>query len=276
MKSILITLLTLVASLGLSAQGLTADNDPSVAPVVPVQSADSVPEKKARHNSLTESYRNERLQIRKGNTFFRDSNYHRALECYERALEENGMSMVARYNKACALLKLSNSDNAGTQADTRPMARELLAGVAEDAKTQNPDLAHLAYYNLGNMSYNDSEYGMAIALYQASLRLEPDDWNARYNLRLAQLKLQQQEQNQDQQDQDQDQQDQNQDQQQQQQQQDQQQQEQEQEQQPQEQPMSQSAEQILQSMQNQENATRRRVQQQEDPAQGRRQPDKPW
>ena len=41
--------------------------------------------------------------------------------------------------------------------------------------------------------------------------------------------------------------------------------------------MSQSAQQILQSMQNQENATRRRVQEDEEQSQsGRRQPDKPW
>lgn len=40
--------------------------------------------------------------------------------------------------------------------------------------------------------------------------------------------------------------------------------------------MNRSAQQILQSMQNKENATRKKVQAQEEPATGRPQTDKPW
>ena len=115
----------------------------------------------------------------------------------------------------------------------------------------------------------------SIECYKSALRINPDDWNARENLRLAQLKKEQQEQNQDKQDQDKE--DKEEQQQQQQEQQQNQDQQQEQQQQPQEQkPMTNSAQQILQTMQNKENATRKKVQAQEEPATGRPMPEKPW
>lgn len=253
-------------SLGLTPGSMAATPaDSTAAPVAPVAQPQS------RHMSLTESWREERNAIREGNTFAADSNWHKALQCYDRALMENGASLRARYNKAVALSHLGAGDNAGTENDPRVQAAALFAQVAQDARQNEPDLARRALYNLGNLAYGDEKYDQAIKFYESSLRLDPSQYNARYNLRLAQLKKQQQ-QNQDQ-NQDQNQQEQQQEQQQQEQQQQQQQQEQ---QQPQEQPMTQSAEQILQAMQNQENQTRQRVQQDE-PQQGRRgQPDKPW
>lgn len=276
MKKILI-ILAVVLPLCALAQDLGGGDDPSVAPEVAAPDSTAAPAPPAvtpRHFSTTDSWRDERLAIREGNEFYADSDFHHALECYNRALEINGSSIAGRYDKALALLNLSTADNVGTSADTRPEARQLLAQVAQEGRLTHPAIAQRAFYNLGNMSYNDHQYDSAIQLYEASLRLDPDDWNCRYNLRLAQLKKQQQEQNQDQDQDDQDDQD---DQQEQQQQDQQQEQEQEQQQQQQPQPeMSQSAEQILQSMQNQENATRRRVQQQEPNAARRGQPEKPW
>ena len=98
------------------------------------------------------------------------------------------------------------------------------------------------------MAYNDQDYGKSIERYKQALRINPDNNRTRQNLRLAQLKKQEQDQNKDKDKQDQQQQ--------------------------QQQPMTQNAEQILQAMQNKENATRRK---QKEPAQpGRRTTDKPW
>ncbi len=269
MKTALIIMaLMALAPVAGNAQTLAAPDDPTQAPEATTAAPDSTatPESQPEHNNPAESFRNERRLIHEGNTYFNDSNFYRALEYYNKALEVNGASIAGRYNKAMALLRLANTDNA---ADQRPQAAQLLQGLIPDAKEYNPEIARRAYYNLGNMAYNDRNYGGAIEMYESSLRLDPDHYDVRYNLRLAQLQQQNQQQNQDQ-NQDQDEQDQEQ----QQQEQEQQQQQQEQE---QPQPMSQSAQQILQSMQNQENATRRRVQEEEEQAQrSRRQPLKPW
>ncbi len=212
----------------------------------------------------------ERNTIRQGNEYFEKGNYAKALEAYETALRLNTTSQVATYNKALALLNMASEDTKGSENDPRMQAMQLFEQVgAACAKTDSP-LAEKAFYNLGNMAYNDEDYAKSIERYKQALRLNPGNNLTRQNLRLAQLKQQQQ-----QQDKDKDKDKQEQEQQQQQNQQEQQNQEQQQqEQQQQQQPMTQSAEQILQAMQNKENATRRK---QKEPAQpGRRTTDKPW
>lgn len=233
---------------------------------------------KGIYNTPSESYKDERNAIRRGNKLFEAEKYHQALEAYDKALQVNEGSIRGRYNKAVALLQLQSDDNKGTENDPRALAADIFANLIDDAKKYDKEIAEKSYYNLGNMSFNDEQYDRSIAMYKSSLRLNPDNQQARENLRLAQLKKQEQEQNQDQQDnQDkQDNKDQQQQQQQQQQQDQQQQDQQQQQQQPQEQSMTQSAQQILQSMQNKENATRRKVKEEEQPAGGRPQTDKPW
>lgn len=224
------------------------------------------------HNTPSTSYKSERNEIRKGNAAFKEERYHDALGHYEKALEVNAGSIRARYNSAVTMLQLQSDDNKGTANDPRKIAHGLLDEIVQDAKLYDREIAEKALYNLGNMEFNDESYDRSIEYYKSALRLNPDNMAARENLRLAQLKKEQQEnqdQNQDQQQQEQEQQ------QQQEQQQEQQEQEQQQQPQPQPQQMTQSAQQILQSMQNKENQTRKKVKEQE-PTVGRPQTDKPW
>ena len=205
------------------------------------------------------STKRERNFVREGNELYAQGNYHEALAKYELALALNPTSPYALYNKACALIQLASDDNKGTQNDPRKAAAEIFGQIATNPDV--PKLAEYANYNLGNMAYNDQEYDKAISYYKAALRLNPNNRKARQNLLLA---IQRKDQKQDPPQQQQQQQDQQQDQQQQEQQQ------QEQQQQP---PMSQNSEQILQSVQNKENATRQRERR---PVQGRPTTDKPW
>ena len=222
------------------------------------------------------SIKAERNYIREGNKAYADSNWHAALESYENALAANPRSVRATYNKALALSHLFSEDNKGTQNDPRVAATELFnAAAAAAIAEEDMEIAQRAFYNLGNIAFNDENYDEAIKRYKQSLRIRPDDQAARQNLRLAQLKKQEQEQNQDNKDNKDDKQDQQQQQEQQQQQQ-QEQEQQQQEQQQQQQQMTGSAQQILQSMQNKENATRKKVQRQEAEPAGRPQTDKPW
>lgn len=208
------------------------------------------------------STKQERNLVTEGNKLFRADKYHEALEKYEQALASNPSYQYALYNKAVTLSKLASDDNKNTENDPREVAKKIFSDIAK-LKT-NEELAAKSFYNLGNMAYNDEQYDQAINMYKNSLRIEPDNKECRQNLLLALQKQQENENNQDNQQQDQ---------------QEQQQQEQEQEQQeqqPQEpQPMTQSAEQLLQAMQNKENATRRRTNEQE-ASPSRRTTDKPW
>lgn len=216
----------------------------------------------------------ERNLIKEGNKAFADSNFVDAFALYEQALQANPLSDAARYNKAVTLTFMSNEDNKGTANDPRVKAAEIFESVAKTSK--DDALVEKSFYNLGNMAFRDGDYAAAIEQYKGALRVNPDNKKTRQNLRIAQLQQQQQDQNQDQ-NQDQDKEDQQQQQQQQEQEQQQQEQEQQQQQQQQQQqPMTQNAEQILQSVQNKENQTRKKVQEQEVKGGGRSTTDKPW
>ena len=55
--------------------------------------------------------------------------------------------------------------------------------------TRDPVSAASIYYNLGNCYYRTKDYAQAICAYQQSLRLQPSDKDAAFNLQLAQSKL---------------------------------------------------------------------------------------
>lgn len=263
-----------------AAAQLEMPDDANTGAVAADGSEEAVPQKQpeqkqSKYYTPSVSYKAERNALRRGNSLFKEDKFHEALEQYQKAIDINGSSIRGRYNKAVALLQLQSDDNKGTENDPRVQAAQIFTELIDDARKFDSEIAEQAYYNLGNIAFNDEQYDRSIACYKDALRLKPDDMNARENLRLAQLKKQEQEQNQDQ-NQDQNEQDKKDQQQQQQQQQEQEQnQDQQQQQQQQQKPMTGSAQQILQTMQNKENATRKKVQPNEQPA-GRPRTDKPW
>ena len=215
------------------------------------------------------STRNERKLVEKGNKLYTDRKYIEAASAYEEALKENPQSASARYNLGLSQLRQIRNpkDTAPANRQMLDRARKNLSEVAARAK-ERPGIAAKANYNLGNLEFNTEQYDKAVEYYKQSLRIDPADENARKNLRIAQLKLQQQNQQQNQnkdQDQQQDKQEQNKDKNQDQQQDKQEQnkdknQDQQQKQPPQEQKINQqTAERILQAMDNKENQTRARV-----------------
>lgn len=241
------------------------------------------------------STRNERNFIVEGNELYRNKQYADAEVAYRKALEIDAMNEIAQFNLAAALLRQGTATG-----ENEKQASQILGKLASDA--ENMAIAEKAYYNLGNIAFNGQDYAKSIELYKNALRRNPDNDKARENLRLAQKRLEEQ-QNQDQkddknqdqkddkkQDQNKDQnkdnnQDQNKDQNKDQDKnQDQQQQPQDQKQQPQQQPQQQSgiskenAEKILKAMENEENATRQRVnaERQKNGAPARRQVTNPW
>ena len=211
--------------------------------------------------------RDERNFIRSGNSLYEEKRYAEAEVEYKKALEANPNSEIATFNLAAALLKQANVSDTNDANNPMAQASTLLGNLVKTSN--NDDLVSKAYYNLGNIAFHQKDYGQSIEMYKNSLRRNPDDDLARENLRLAQKMLQQQQQDQsekDQQDQEQEQEQQQQKQQQQQNQQNQDKKEQQQQQQQQnsnqqqQQGMSQeNIDQILKAMQDAEQSTQQRV-----------------
>ena len=210
------------------------------------------------------STKKERNYIREGNELFKEKRYAEAETAFKKALQENGNSPIAKFNLATTYLKQVNLNDT-TQNGLLSETQQLLK---ETASIADPKLASKAYYDLGNIFYNQKNYAQSIAMYKDALRRNPDDDQARQNLRLAQKQLQNQQnqqQNQDNKQDNKDQQKQNQDQNKEKNKngQDQQKPDNQQQKQPQQPPKNgmskENAEQILQTMQNEEKNTQDKV-----------------
>ncbi len=149
------------------------------------------------------STKKERNFIREGNSFYNDKNFADAEKLYRKALEENPNSELAAYNLAASLIR--QSGNSDINAGNNPLkeASDILNNLARSA--DDSKIAEYANYNLGNISFNQQQYQQSIELYKNALRRNPNNDNARQNLRLAQLKLQEQQNQQQEQNKDKDQ-----------------------------------------------------------------------
>ena len=147
----------------------------------------------------SKSTRPERRMINSGNKLYSDRKFKEAAADYQRALTINPGSAVATYNLALASMK-----QVGNLKDTTEANKKLIATATENftkvaqMKSEQPGLAEKAFYNMGNMAFNMEQYQQAVAYYKDALRIDPNDNNARKNLRIAQLHLQKKDQNKDQ------------------------------------------------------------------------------
>ena len=130
----------------------------------------------------------ERDYIRKGNRLFNDSVFVDAEVNYRKALEVNPKSTVSMYNLGNTLSQQQKFQDA--------MEQYVAAGKIEKDKMK---LAHI-YHNMGVLFQAGKDYAKAVDAYKMSLRNNPADHETRYNLALAQkmLKDQQNQQDQDQ------------------------------------------------------------------------------
>ena len=139
----------------------------------------------------------DKREVRKGNREFKKENYKEAELEYFRALAKDSLSFAANYNMANTLYRQENYDQ----------ALKYMEKIA-DAAVDSPAAADY-YYNLGNIAIAKEDYQKAVDAYKQSLLRNPGDLDAKENYIYAKEKLkqqqQQQQQNQDQQNQDQDQ-----------------------------------------------------------------------
>lgn len=195
-----------------------------------------------------------RSAIREGNSLYNKEAFLDSEISYRKALETNPSDSIATFNLGNSLFRQQDEEK------VKESFNHYNSTAQNAAKAGNKSLAAKAFYNAGDVMMAAQQYDKAIDYFKQSLKNDPSDHEARYNLVLAQKLLQKnQDQNQDDQ---QDQQQQQQDQQQQQQDQQQQQQNQDQQQQNQDQQQEQNQDQQEQQNQDQQNQDQQQQQNQ--------------
>ena len=121
--------------------------------------------------------RKARKMVRQGNELYQQKQYIDASVAYRKALDKSSYYDKASYNLGNALYENKNFKEAVPQY-------ELTAKTATDKHTKAE-----AYHNLGNSMMETKNYQGAVDAYKNSLRNNPNDDETRYNLAVAQDKL---------------------------------------------------------------------------------------
>ncbi|MBI3143241.1 MAG: tetratricopeptide repeat protein [Bacteroidetes bacterium] len=115
--------------------------------------------------------------VRRGNEAYGKEDYPGADVHYRKALDANNNDYKAQFNLGNALYRQENYTDAETKYQS---AAETAEHAADKAS---------ALYNLGNAQLKQKKYGEAIESYEQSLRLNPGNPSAMYNLAYAKQML---------------------------------------------------------------------------------------
>jgi Ca-activated chloride channel homolog len=113
--------------------------------------------------------------IRKGNEYYKLSQFDMAEKEYKQAVAKEPSNSTALYNLANALQLQKKYEE----------AHKVLAGLLQ--QSENNALRSAAHYNNGVAYTREKNLEESIASYKAALRLKPDDKQARENLQKALL-----------------------------------------------------------------------------------------
>ena len=115
--------------------------------------------------------------IQAGNEYYRQQQFAKATEKYNKAVEAEPSNKTAQFNQANALYK----------QDKKVQAAELFAQVAKDATDK--EVRSKAFYNKGVILSQQKNLEESIEAYKDALRNNPADREARENLQKALLEL---------------------------------------------------------------------------------------
>ena len=137
---------------------------------------------------VTVSAQAEKNYIRQGNREYNKGRYEESEVSYRKANEQNNRLPEIFFNIGDALYKQEKYDEAAKQFSTN-------AAMNEDVSKKAAGL-----YNLGNSYLKSGKFKESIEAYKESLRLQPNNHEAKYNLAYAQDLLKEQEKQQNQND----------------------------------------------------------------------------
>ena len=122
--------------------------------------------------------------VRKGNKLYDQKKYSDAEVMYRKAQAKNPKYEKSTFNLGDALYRQKNFKGAGN----------FFQHLAEMSKT--PEYKAQSWYNLGNTLMSQKQYEKSIAAYINSLKLDPANMDAKYNLTYARKMLKKQKQQQ--------------------------------------------------------------------------------
>lgn len=128
------------------------------------------------------SYAQERKLVRKGNELYAQQKYAEAAKAYQQALQKQPAFTPGAFNLGNALVQQKQYD----------AARKVMENAVKT--TKNPLVQSGAHYNTGNTHMSEQQWQQAVEAYKQSLRKNPQDADAKYNLSYALAKLRQQQQ----------------------------------------------------------------------------------
>ena len=124
----------------------------------------------------------ERSLVSDGNKMYDQTKFSDAEVNYRKALEKNKESKQSVFNLGDALYKQGRFGEAAEQY------------ASSASKTNDPDLRSKAYYNMGNALLKSQKIPESIGAYEQALKINPKDFDTKYNLEFAKALLQQQQQ----------------------------------------------------------------------------------
>ncbi len=120
-----------------------------------------------------------RSKIKQGTDYYKQQKYDKALKDFIEAQIEDPENAQVNYNIGNAYYKMRNYEQAvKSYLNT--------TGSAKDVK-----LEEKSYYNLGNSFYRQGKLQQAVAYYQKALELDPDDVDAKRNLKFVKQEIEQ-------------------------------------------------------------------------------------
>ncbi len=128
-------------------------------------------------SALTVSAQSDEKAIRKGNRSYKSGNYEEAIVNYQKAL-------IIRPNNAKAQFNLADVYYAKQSYDTAYSEFQKVVEMSPDAKLKSD-----AVYNMGNCLLAQDRYYDAFNIYKVSLKLNPENENALYNLEFCRAHL---------------------------------------------------------------------------------------
>ncbi len=132
------------------------------------------------------SQKQERAYVRKANSLYKDSLYTQSEVLYRKALDMNSGSVEARYNLGNNLFASGKYDEALKEYEK-----------ASKLETDKAKLGQI-YHNMGVAYQKQEKYAECIEAYKQALKNNPSDNDTKHNLTLALRMLQQQQQQQQQ------------------------------------------------------------------------------
>lgn len=149
--------------------------------------------------SISLNAQSDKKFIRKGNKEYEKNKFSESEVSYRKAIDKNKQLPDAVFNIGDALYKQNKFEEAGKQF------------IENINQNENRNKKSAGLYNLGNSLLKANKLKESIDAYKGSLKLRPDNKEAKYNLAYAQDMMKQQQQQQQKQQQDKDKQDQNKD-----------------------------------------------------------------